>query len=225
MSQAPEDRLHLVVARYREDASWTGLLPYPSFVYDKSGAPGVPPDLALPNIGREAHTYLTHILRHYERLPEYVFLTQADPFAHTDASTPQRLAERLARDMRLDVRLSGYANYKIRCDGLGRPHDMHSPNARSRWAGAGKDIPVARVYAELFAGPVPESFLATCAAGLMLVHKTRILARPAGFYARALGLVTADPRDEGNTGHALERLWHLVFNGKSRLNHPTYPDV
>jgi hypothetical protein len=47
----------------------------------------------------------------------------------------------------------------------------------------------------------------------MLIRRDRILARPLGFYERALALVLADDDDAENTGHAFERLWQAVFSG------------
>ena len=36
----------------------------------------------LPNIGREAHTYLYYIITHYHDLPEAVIFLQGNPFPH-----------------------------------------------------------------------------------------------------------------------------------------------
>jgi hypothetical protein len=86
--------------------------------------------------------------------------------------------------------------------------------------GFGRDIPVAEVYAALFAGPVPQQFLVTAPAGMFFVSRARILARPLALYRRALALVAADPDDAANTGHAFERLWQVLFNGDTALNRP-----
>jgi len=61
--------LQLVVAHCHEDLAWLSNVP-PSFdkvVYSKAAAP---PEgsIPLPNVGREAHTYLTHIVNHYDTL-------------------------------------------------------------------------------------------------------------------------------------------------------------
>lgn len=46
---------------------------------DKSGV-DVPN--ALPNVGRETHTYLHHILTQYPQFPEYTVFLQGWPFEH-----------------------------------------------------------------------------------------------------------------------------------------------
>lgn len=83
-------RVTLVVARYREDVRWLRAFDKDRFdivCYNK-GEPVV--DLPshilqtrLPNVGREAHTYLYHILRTYKNpTTEYVVFLQGHPFDH-----------------------------------------------------------------------------------------------------------------------------------------------
>lgn len=207
----------VVLARFREDVDWARDLGLPVIVYDKSGTKG---PHALPNIGREAHTYLHHILHRYPHFPAYTFFFQADPFVHLPTGTSaQDLARMMAEMIARRVGFKGFAGYSIRCDGLGRPHAL---NVSGKWAGRSADIPVGEVYARLFSGPIPRSFHTRAPAGLFGVHRDRILCRPRELYETAMNLVLADPDDEHNTGHALERLWYLVFNGYAALNKTAY---
>lgn len=212
--------VEVVVARFREDASWVHGLGLPCVVYDKSGLPG---PHALPNIGRESHTYLSHIVGRYPDFSEYTAFLQADPFKHMgQGAGPQALGARIEQNMRLNVKFTGFAHFKLKCDRLGRPHGMAEPEKKGLWKGWGKDIPVGEVYGKLFAGEVPETFLVTAPAGMFFVARERILARPKAFYELALKLVADDPEDERNTGHAFERLWQVVFNGKTALTKEAY---
>lgn len=221
--------VELVIARYREDVSWVEGLGLPAVVYDKSGAPLRPEQAAgpvawtpLPNVGREAHTYLHHIVARYPDFADYMVFLQGDPFRHMgEGAGPETLRQRILRNVRLGVRFTGFAWYKLKCDRLGRPHAMADPEGKGRWKGWGKDIPVGEVYAELFTGQAPESFLATAPAGLLFVSKERLVSRSKCFYERCLKLVLDDPEDERNTGHAFERLWQVLFNGKTDLNKET----
>lgn len=212
--------VELVIARYQEDASWVEGLGFPYVVYDKSGRPG---PHALPNVGRETHTYLTHVVRRYPEFADYTVFLQADPFGHIgEAAGPAELKARLEQNMFLGVKFTGFAWFKLKCDRLGRPHDMADPGKQGRWKGWGRDIPVGETYGKLFSGEIPETFLVTAPAGMLFVARERILARPKEFYEYALTLVEADPEDENNTGHAFERLWQVIFNGDSRLNRVEY---
>jgi len=203
----------IVVARYREDVSWTAGLGFPVTVYDKSGTPG---PFSLPNIGRETHTYLSHILRRYDDLARHTVFIQAAPFDHMPpGTTPADFAARIAQNVRLGLRFTGFAAFKLKCDRLGRPHDLADPARHGHRPGFGKDIPLGDVYARLFAGPVPETFLVPAPAGMLFVARERILFHSREFYRQALDLVASDPDDAANIGHAFERLWQVVFNGKT----------
>lgn len=217
-------QIQVVVARYQEDVSWLEQLEMSSIVYDKSGDQKEfivynGPRIGLPNIGRETHTYLTYIVRTYPDFQDYTVFVQGSPFFHMGPTAgPETLKTAILRNARMGVQFTGFAWYKLKCDRLGRPHDMAKPENQGRWLGWGKDIPVGEVYGTLFAGPVPERFLVTAPAGMLFVARARILARPLKFYKVALEHVEADPQDENNTGHAFERLWGVIFNGDTALN-------
>ncbi|MGE4264999.1 MAG: DUF3431 domain-containing protein [Desulfovibrio sp.] len=218
--------LAVVVARYREDLAWLRELALPATVYNKGpelDASALPPGariVPLPNLGREAHTFLAHIIAQYHALPACTAFMQGDPFAHLAPPEEARPSPLALRQRLLDLAASGkpfagLAWFRLRCDGLGHPHDLADPAKEGRWKGWGKDIPVARVYEALFAAPAPREFIARAPTGNMLVRRERILARPLCFYQRALDLVLADPEDAENTGHALERLWQAIFAGSA----------
>jgi len=71
----------LIVSRYEEDISWLSeFSDYRIFLYNK-GEP-IEGSINLPNVGREGNTYLTHIIKNYDNLGEWVFFTQGHPFDH-----------------------------------------------------------------------------------------------------------------------------------------------
>jgi hypothetical protein len=73
----------IVVARYNESIDWTKS--YNCIIYNK----GDPIEntntttIPLPNVGREGHTYLHHIINHYDNLSDYTMFLQGNPFDHT----------------------------------------------------------------------------------------------------------------------------------------------
>ncbi len=214
-----EPQIQCVVARYKEDVSWVADLGFPAVIYDKSGLNEIPGSIALPNVGRESHTYLQHLTHHYPDFSDYTLFLQGNPFPHLEPGTSARGLGELARQLAVrGMPFKGLAYYTIKCDHLGRPHQMKDPRNKGKWAGWNKDIPVGQVYQELFQGPVPLQYHAKGCAGLFFVSAARILTRPLATYQRALELVLADPQDANNTGHAFERLWSLIFNGYTKLN-------
>jgi len=72
---------HLVVAKYKEDIRWTDHInPENLYIYDKSGEKSS--YIHLENVGRESHTYIHHIIEHYDNLPDYLIFVQGNPFDH-----------------------------------------------------------------------------------------------------------------------------------------------
>lgn len=77
-----------VIARYSEDVSWASGLPH--VVYNKG------PNLAehgivvrtLPNVGKEAHTYLHHIVANWDYLADVTLFTQAQIQEYVPANVP-----------------------------------------------------------------------------------------------------------------------------------------
>jgi hypothetical protein len=218
------DHVQVVIARYREDVAWADGLGLDYAVYDKSGQP-TPGAVSLPNVGREAHTYLTHIVRHYHTLAPITVFVQGDPFDHIDEhgrGTVQGLRSMIEDVAVRKTPFRGLAWFRLECDRLGRPHHLRLPENRGRWAGWGRDIPVGELFCKLFDADAPERFVARGAAGCFAVTAGRVRTRPLAFYEHALRLSEADPDDAGNTGHAFERLWHLIFNGNAAWNRDSY---
>ena len=216
-----DPRIQAVIARYTEDVSWVRDMGLDAIIYDKSGAPA---EHALPNVGRESHTYLHHLVTRYDNLADYTVFLQGSCLDHlAPGTTPQTLGRRIRDLAARKVPFKGLADFSIRCDALGRPHNLRDPEFRGRWPGWGKDIPLGETYATLFAGTTPDAFHVRAPAGLLFVSRERIRLRPLGLYRLALSLSEADPDDARNTGHALERLWYLMFNGYAALNRDEYP--
>jgi hypothetical protein len=87
-----QSSLQIVVARYNEDLEWLKDEPfnqYPVIVYNKGPnenfyhAPNITEIIPLENVGRCDHTYLYHIITHYDRLSEVtVFLPGSSNLEH-----------------------------------------------------------------------------------------------------------------------------------------------
>jgi hypothetical protein len=75
----------IVVSRYAEDLKW--VLPYNDIItiYNKN-ADVFPDSVQLPNVGRESHTYLYHIINNYENLSENTLFTQGTMDDHVPLS-------------------------------------------------------------------------------------------------------------------------------------------
>lgn len=84
--------LSIVVARYNEDVEWLDSVKENVYLYNKGpalAADGYASYKELPNVGREAHTYLQYIIDNYDNLPTVVCFTQgqvADHYHYTETS-------------------------------------------------------------------------------------------------------------------------------------------
>ena len=77
------NEVSLVVARYNEDVQWTDAYQDIAIIYNKGPPLTVKSRvIELPNIGREGHTYLHHIIENYGNMCNRQIFTQADPFTH-----------------------------------------------------------------------------------------------------------------------------------------------
>ncbi|WP_419786192.1 DUF3431 domain-containing protein [Pseudodesulfovibrio sp.] len=218
------DTIKVIIARYREDVSWATSLGYDCVVYDKGGE-SLPGAVPLENIGRESHTYLSHIVRHYDALAKVNVFVQGNPFDHLDRDgngSPSMLQLKIADVADGRVPFRGFAWFRLECDVLGRPHDLRLEENKGRWTGWGRDIPVGEVFTKLFGVTPPARIVARAPAGLFAVTGERIRTRPKAFYEYALSLLEQDPDDAFNTGHAMERLWQYVFNGNTAWNREVY---
>jgi hypothetical protein len=212
--------LQIILSRYTEDISWTRSIEANFFIYDKSGKSKY---FSLPNVGRETHTYLFHILNNYPFFRDYLVFLQADPFPHLLPGTkPEDLLKSILFFIKNNAKFKGLAYYSIKCDFWGRPHSLNSDQNFRKWSGLHNDIPVGKLYGKLFSGPIPLKYHTRAPAGLLLVHKSRILCRPFEFYKNAMNIVMNDPHDILNTGHAFERLWYIIFNGYDKINKQKY---
>ena len=186
--------IELVVARYQEDLRWLGNIPQQiqTRVYDKS------PDGNLPNIGREAHTYLHHIVNHYDELAELTIFAQGKPFDHAfDFHQTLRAlaAHQDARDFRW----------------LGHIIDTDDATGARLFANWSKNLGHERLdmngfHRALFGCEGPPLYTFVLGAQFAVTREL-IGARPLDFWRRALEVASQFP----DAAHCFERSWDRVF--------------
>jgi hypothetical protein len=74
--------IEIVVAKYREDISWTKHLKYKVTVYNKNVQDNHLFERNLLNSGKDAHTHLHHIVTNWYTLSDYTIFLQGNPFEH-----------------------------------------------------------------------------------------------------------------------------------------------
>jgi hypothetical protein len=220
--------MELVVARYREDLNWLRRVP-PAIgltVYNKSEQaatnvtdtdhaqagltslladsqrkrlPASSVAVSLPNVGREAHTYLHHLVTHYDDLPDYIIFCQGKPFDHafdfhaslrTFATDPAQIGP---------FRWLGHI---IDTD------DAQGQTLFRDWSKNedGRPLDMRGFHRQLFDNEGPAQYTFVLGAQFA-VSRAVILSRPLAFYQRALSISETFP----DAAHCFERSWDRVF--------------
>lgn len=190
--------IELVVARCSENTNWLRRVPRTVCVtlYDKGGGAAAN---ALPNVGREAHTYLHHIVSRFDSLAEVTVFAQGRPFDHVSDF------HRVLRDLAAGRRRAGgfdWLGFIIDWD------DAQGGRLFHNWSkNPGRlPLPMAEFHRALWDGPVPDRFVFFPGAHFIATRE-QIRGRPRSFYARALELSTRLP----DAAHCFERCWDRVF--------------
>lgn len=197
----------LVVARYTESLNWLRRVPraFRVTVYDKSDAPEENA-LPLPNIGREAHTYLHHIVQRYDDLAPLTVFCQGKPFDH-------------AYDFHKTLR--GLAEGTITVEAftwLGHFADTDSADGIlfANWSKneTGEGLDLSGFHCALLGsdGPAEYPFFG---GAQFVVTRERIHQRPMSFYEQALKLSLEFPQ----AAHCYERMWDRIFSAQNETLH------
>ncbi len=203
MSPSPTNfSLELVVSRYNEDLNWLRKVPKSIrvTVYDKSGADTlVASAVPLPNVGREAHTYLHHLVSRYDSLSEWTIFCQGKPFDHA-----YDFHHRL-RTMSADPSTAGSFQW------LGHIIDTDDDRGErlfTNWSknDDGRGLDLAGFHRALFGVEGAEQYTFVLGAQFV-VHRDVIRQRPVQFYEYALALSVTFP----DAAHGYERTWDRVF--------------
>lgn len=225
-----DETFDLVVARYSEDLSWIGGAYDVSrfrkvFVYNKN--PGkdlvignVPEDklvvVQLENLGREAHTYITHIEQQYDNLASFTVFAPGSAFSTLEKTAILECVTRNTLDKKTMTfcgfsHVNTYDSMKnFRVDSYlssNKENAAINPNATltpSPERPGGKFFNA--VYGE---DGNSKDIRGTIRRGIFSASKGAIQSREKGWYTtvRERYLSVADPE----AGHFFERTWAVMF--------------
>lgn len=198
-------REQVVIARYSEDVRWAESLP--AVVYNKGLAIATPLEQRfLPNVGRESHTFLYHIVNHWNDLADWTIFVQG------------RFADHFPCGVRIeqffDASIDVIVPRLVRCrewDEAGRL--IHWGLWKQKFE-AGSMSPARlslidwfRTYIEL--NPNEEGALIYTPGANFAVKSECIRRRPLDFYQRMLGSV--DHHVDPEEAYYIERGWIYMF--------------
>lgn len=152
------------------------------------------------NVGREGHTYLTHIINNYENLPDVNVFIQDDFYNHL--FNLDYFKNNFEQNKNSDF-------YQFPCSWRGgkgaAPFSRTVVNGYLN-LGLENDYDI-KIFCELFNINLPERYATeTCAH--FLVSKNRILKHPKEFYINVLDWLLKNNLN----GYTLEHTWKLLFS-------------
>ena len=206
----PKPFIELVVARHEEDLRWLRRAPQSIriSVYNKGKSPALPHGLTgterlrvqeLSNVGREAHTYLTHLFECYEELAPVTVFCQGHPFDHAPDFHIRLRALAEGRDIPKPFLWYGFLD------------DTDDPSGKRLFVPWSKnperrELSTGKLFKELLGENSPAWFHFRGGAQFCVTREA-VIQRPREFYARALKS-TLEIR---NAAHSLERFWDRFF--------------
>ena len=188
--------LTIVVARYNEPIEWTsGTVNNMTkcIIYNKGSKLDYRecPVIHLPNVGREGHTYLYHIINNYDNLSEYTMFLQGHPFDHTP-----------------------YLESILASDEWKKPFHVMSSNIFDRTVNEKQNpYTMLELYKTIFNRKKKEFSLWFGAGAHFCVSRSTIRTRPKEFYEKIYTILAYDVNPI--EGHAIERFWPMIFLGEN----------
>lgn len=190
--------IDVVIARYQEDISWIQRLDNPHLkikVYNKFHNE----ENFLPNVGREGHTYLYHIVNNYDNLNEYTYFLQADPSYHCHEII--HIMNNMLPNKSIEF-FGAYGNEGI-FSGCVPVH----PNG----------LPMYYFFDLLFNMTLKHSDIISFYGGAQfVVSRETIRLRPKNFYKFLLKFLSYDINPI--EGYIIERLWPYIFDVNINLS-------
>lgn len=195
-----ENSMELVIAHYNENLNWLRGVPatIKKTIYSKAENELDIQHMSLPNIGREAHTYLHHLVSRYDSLTDYTIFCQGKPFDHAyDFHTTLRTLASGELPSEPFVWLGHIIDTDTSDGNLFRQWSKNESN---------EGLDLAGFHQNLFDKPGSETYPFALGAQWIITRKL-VQKQPKSFYQKAFDLSVSFP----HAAHCYERMWDKVF--------------
>ena len=198
-------KYQIVVSRYNEDISWLMLFKNITLIYNKGNNDILLSKfdtIQLPNIGRESHTYLYHIVQNYENLAEKTIFFQGKINDHKILDLEDYFKEEL-----FIGKFNNYDINKLKTNinhiGKWKIEYMNGKMRKSNY------IPYDWLYNQIGI-EIDKDFTKIIWGANFSIHRDLILSKPKLFYQNILRYI--DDHYNPEEGHFLERSWYMIFH-------------
>lgn len=205
--------IDFVVAKYQEDISWIKDIVSQTnnklFVYDKSPDP-IEGSIPLPNVGREAHTYLHHIITHYDSIKnsavgDKTFFLQGHIKDHLhiyNCTTETEFIDKMKNNSEQHAIVHQVGGTSAFFDFRISWHNNHNVIANRENMAFGQ-------WFEKHIGIAFHDNIRWWIAALFCVENWRITQHPIEFYIRLIEQLASNANPE--EAHFMERSWFVCF--------------
>jgi len=220
--------MEIAVAHYNEDLSWLNDVKDSCVVYSKGGVSNAPPfpHTALPNIGREGHTFLHHIVERYHSLPDVTIFLQGHIDDHVVLNIYE-IQERALKTQPGQVTTFSFRELELFDLWDGIPWEQYP--SWTKWSSmvrvnAAKTP--AQYWRKFFGKEVPES-VGFQPGAIFAVRRETIQQHPQELYRQILEDLFLGDMAHVNpeTGHHLERFWLAMWNPSEYICWDSKTDV
>jgi len=186
--------IHVVVAHYNEDLSWTKKLKYKYTIISKSGYPPETP----PNKGCEASSYLQYIIENYDNLSEYTV------FVHGHRSAWHHIGN---IDEKINTLVPEHGYYNI--------NDKHLFTKLSMFPNSINGVRGCLVNIEAILGKkITLENIQNRASAQFYVSRGVLRSIDKTIYKSLYTWLMTTNTSSYWTSRAFEYLWHVIFTGK-----------
>lgn len=209
-------KVDLIVSRYNENIDWLKNISVDRVYLYNKGETCHTNEIKLPNIGREAHTYVYHLLNNYHNLSDYNIFCQGDPMGHGGLNTLRLINEIKTTDQKINFKWLVEDSGLFVSNFFGKPHHHTT-------------LYMKRFFERVGLNVIDDGDFNFGPGAQFVVSKELIMRHPQSFYETLLGQFNVDLYDDEykhddihdihprsfdqfyNLACLYERIWEKIF--------------
>jgi hypothetical protein len=223
-TEAFEPNIEIVVSRYNEDLEWlkSKKFRYPTTIYNKGTndnfyKPKGCKIVKLPNVGRESHTYLYHVVNQYDTLPNLTIFLPGSADDKRKINFVNKVIKSIESDKQTTFPAEEHGDiknkfYNFQLDNWESTHVSNKKANTEKILFPSKIRPFGKWYEAHFDKNVKYSGYA----GIFAVSDTHIKQYGKEYYENLIKELEVSSNPE--IGHYFERAWVAVFGVTENAN-------
>ncbi len=232
--------VNIIISRYNEKLEWTTKAPYNKYkyiVYNKGinndfEKKNVSKILQLPNVGRESHTYLQHIINNYESLADINIFLPGSIDTNHKVFKKNKFAKKLLNYIEKYKNAVFLSFGNIKDNDITKEFYNFKVEAYSSTSAENRKLNTEYIIRKSEHRPFQNWFKHNITSekvpyvihyGIFSINKKDILQKPKSYYEKLMNLVSdhSNPED----GHYFEKSWAGVFYPLNNTHVVVDPDI